>query len=270
MLARWSVLALLALSAWAAASAQRQPGTFTFSHTTEQTLLDGTHIKRVTHTTTIRDSAGRTRSENESQIPGRAVIRSVNIMDPVAGVSYSYQGGEGDSSPHTYTRVEMHPKEQAGVPQGAMLSMLASPPPPPPPSSAVVIKPPMSGMGFVAGGVMSGGPETGALGVTTAQMRPDIKSEDLGFDTVAGVSCKSRRTTRVFPTGFYGNDRPITVTREDCIAVGNGGMMVRNVTDDPRTGTQTMLLESASFTEPAETLFQPPAGYTENTPNRPH
>ena len=100
-------------------------------------------------------------------------------------------------------------------------------------------------------------------------MRPEIKSEDLGFDTVQGISCKSRRTKETYPVNFFGNDRPIVVTRENCMSVESGGMLVRNVNDDPRTGTQTMLLESVSFADPAATLFQPPAGYTERKQNQP-
>ncbi|HEY9136926.1 MAG TPA: hypothetical protein VIM67_01555, partial [Terriglobus sp.] len=92
MLSRLSVV-LLVSSAMVAAHAQRQPGTFTYSHTTQQTLADGTHITRTTHTVMIRDAYGRTRNENEVQMPGRPIMRSVNIMDPIAGVTYFYQEG---------------------------------------------------------------------------------------------------------------------------------------------------------------------------------
>lgn len=269
MLARWSVIALFASSAVVAASAQRQPGTFTYSHTTQQTLADGTHITRTTHTVMIRDAYGRTRNENEVQMPGRSVMRSVNIMDPIAGVTYFYQEGEGQYVPHTYTRMEMHTNGQS-----VGLRMMPSPPPLKPVAPAPT--PTIASAGGVVTGSVSGSVGTlssGAVPVSasgsTAEMRPDIKNEDLGFDTVQGVSCKSHRTTETYPVNFFGNDRPIVVTRENCMSVENGGMLVRNMSDDPRTGTQTMLLESASYTEPAATLFQPPPGYTENQQNRP-
>lgn len=265
MLARWSVVALLVSSAVVAASAQRQPGTFKYVTTSLQTLADGTHITHTTHTVNIHDGYGRTRNEYEMQIPGRPVARSVNIIDPVAGVSYFYQEGEGQNVPHTYNRMEMHQNGQGAV-QGSMSPLLTSPPPPSrtPQLSGLVV-------GAVASGspaVIHSAPLSGVPG-GVQEMRPEIKNEDLGFDTVQGVSCRSHRTTETYPVNFFGNDRPITVTREYCTAVENGGMMVRNVNDDPRSGLQTMLLESASFSEPAESLFQPPAGYSENVQNRP-
>lgn len=258
MLSRLSVV-LLASSAVVAAHAQRQPGTFKYTQTAQQTLADGTHITRITHSVTIRDGYGRTRTENEMQMPGRPVMRSVNIMDPIAGVTYFYQEGEGQYTPHTYTRVEMHPNGQS-----VALRSMPAPPPVRPVAST-------TGTSGVLSATVSGSFNSVPVAAqgTAAEMRPQVKNEDLGFDTVAGVSCKSRRTTQVYPVNFFGNDRPVTVTHENCMSVENG-MMVRNVSDDPRTGTQTMLLESASFTEPAETLFQPPAGYTENTQNRTH
>lgn len=260
MLARWSVVAFLISSAMVVASAQRQPGTFTYTHTMQQTLADGTHISRVTHTVMIRDGYGRTRNENEVQMPGRSIIRTVNIMDPVAGVTYFYQESEGQNVPHTYTRMEMHrPTQNPG------LRTLPTPPPQP---SGVASGQVSSGIGVVAGGAVSSGLIPVNQPVGTAEMRPQVKNEDLGFDTVQGISCKSRRTTETYPVNFFGNDRPIVVTRESCMSVESGGMLVRNVNDDPRTGTQTMLLESASFTEPAETLFQPPPGYIERKQNQ--
>src|SRR6201999_2858288 len=91
-------------------------GTFTYTHTTQQTLADGTHITRVTHSVTIRDGYGRTRNENELQMPGQSIIRTVNIADPVAGVTYFYQEGEGQNVSHTYTRLEMHrPTQNPGL-----------------------------------------------------------------------------------------------------------------------------------------------------------
>jgi len=183
-------------------------------------------------------------------------------------VTYFYQEGEGQYVPHTYTRFEMHTNGQS-------VGLRTMPSPPPLKPIAPTSTPTIASAGVVTGAV-SGSVGTLSSGVvpvsapgSPVEMRPDIKNEDLGFDTVQGISCKSHRTTETYPVNFFGNDRPIVVTRENCTAVENGGMLVRNVNDDPRTGTQTMLLESASFTEPAVTLFQPPPGYTENTPNRP-
>lgn len=260
MLPRLYVLALLISAATVAVHAQRQPGTFTYSHTTQQTLADGTHITRTTHTVMIRDAYGRTRNENEVQIPGRSIMRSVSIVDPIAGVTYFYQEGEGQNIPHTYTRFEMHrPMENPG-----WRTLPATPP-----SPGVVTGTSSSVTGVTTGVAALGNAVPGSQPSVSVEMRPVIKNEDLGFDTVQGISCKSHRTTETYPVNFFGNDRPIVVTRESCMSVGNGGMLVRNVNDDPRTGTQTMLLESASFADPAANLFQPPPAYTERKQSQP-
>lgn len=253
MLARWSVVALLVSSAVVSVSAQRQPGTYTYIHTTQQTLADGTHILRTTHSTTIRDGYGRMRLENETDLPGRPVIRTVNITDPVAGVSYFYQEavGEGAYVSHTYTRTEMYPPAQ-------LTSKISTPPRT---RIAPTVSAPPSGAGMV--GFTTG--NTSPSGAASLP-RPEVKSEDLGFDTVQGISCKSRRITEVYPVNYFGNDRPITVTRESCFAA-DSGMAVRNVNDDPRLGTSTTLLESVNLTEPAANVFQPPPDYTENKQN---
>ncbi|MEZ2345489.1 hypothetical protein [Terriglobus sp. RCC_193] len=262
MLSRLFVVALFSSSAVVAASAQHQPGTFAYIHTTQQTLADGTHIMRATHTVMIRDAYGRTRNENEVQMPGRSITRSVSIVDPIAGVTYFYQEDEGKNVPHTYIRFEMHRSAQ----NPGLRTLPATPP-----SSGVVAGPSSLGTGVVtgmAGGMVSGGAVPVSQTGVVAEMRPEVKNEDLGFDTVQGISCKSHRTTETYPVNFFGNDRPIVITRENCMSVGSGGMLVRNVNDDPRTGTQTMLLESATFADPAANVFQPPPDYTERKQNQ--
>lgn len=258
MLSRWSVAVLLC-PAVVAASAQRQPGTFKYVNTSVQTLADGTHITRTTRTVTIRDGYGRIRGENETEIQGRPMIRNINISDPVAGVSYFYQEAVGDDAnvPHTYTRIEMNRSVQ-----NPGLRVMPAPAPP------ATVRPPVATTGTVTGSVMAGGAVPPAQPGITQAMHPEVKNEDLGFDTVQGLSCKSHRTTQTYPVNFMGNDRPIVTTRETCMSMENG-LVLRNVNEDPRTGTQTMLLEGVSLTEPPESLFQPPAGYTERPLNRP-
>lgn len=254
MLPRLCVLALLISPATAVVHAQLQPGTFTYIDTQQQTLADGTHITRVTHRTAIRDGYGRMRTENEITIPGRPVMRMVNIIDPLAGLSYLFQIGEGQSAPHTYTRMERVSQPVSKISQTPPLPTLIRAT-----GSGAATEGTPPAVGTTANGMV-------VSGTITAAMRPSIKRDDLGFDTVQGISCRSTRTTETYPVNFFGNDRPLTVVHETCISK-ESGMTVRTVTEDPRTGTQTMLLDSVSLTEPPESVFQPPPDYTENKQN---
>lgn len=87
--------------------------------------------------------------------------------------------------------------------------------------------------------------------------------EDLGTETIQGVEARGRRTTTTIPAGAIGNDAPLVRTRETwtAIAPGLGGLLVREVSDDPQLGQTTKELQNLSQDEPDPSLFQPPAGY---------
>jgi hypothetical protein len=90
--------------------------------------------------------------------------------------------------------------------------------------------------------------------------QPQVSSGSLGTETIDGILIQGTRTTSVYPVGSFGNDRPVTVVRENWLSPELQIVVVRKVSD-PRTGERTMRLTNISRSEPDPTLFQVPAGY---------
>jgi hypothetical protein len=88
-----------------------------------------------------------------------------------------------------------------------------------------------------------------------------VNREDLGTQTVSGVSATGTRTTITIPAGAIGNQAPIVSTREVWIATTLKVPVLIKSTD-PRFGNSTAELTNIVAGEPDVTLFQVPAGYT--------
>jgi hypothetical protein len=204
---------------------------------TIQTLADGTHITNGSQKVmTYRDSLGRTRVERTAVRPpgfmseGSSPPVFIEVTDPVAGYRYSF-----DSNTKTAHRSQ--------IGHGKVLTTIAPPPSPPPPGAAAV-------QAF----------QSGPNSATAQRPRPEISREPLGTQTMEGVLATGTRTTTTYPVGFFGNDRPITTTRETWMS-RDLGMAILTKTSDPRSGETTMRVTNISLTEPDPSLFQPPADY---------
>jgi hypothetical protein len=88
-----------------------------------------------------------------------------------------------------------------------------------------------------------------------------LKKEDLGTQTINGVSATGTRFIKTIPAGQIGNDKAITVTSERWYSP-DLQMVVKSVHTDPRQGTTTYTLTNVQRTEPAASLFAVPAGYS--------
>jgi hypothetical protein len=88
-----------------------------------------------------------------------------------------------------------------------------------------------------------------------------VKKEDLGTQTVNGISAQGTRYTRVIPAGQIGNANPITVVNEQWYSA-DLQLMVKIVRTDPRVGQVTYTLTNIQRTEPAASLFTVPSDYT--------
>lgn len=86
-------------------------------------------------------------------------------------------------------------------------------------------------------------------------------TEQLGTKTISGVEATGTRTTITIPAGTHGNDQALVITRERWVA-NDLGITVLETVNDPRNGTTTTEVTSLQKTEPSESLFQAPAGYT--------
>jgi hypothetical protein len=97
-----------------------------------------------------------------------------------------------------------------------------------------------------------------------------LSREDLGENTVNGMSVAGTRETTTINPGVLGNDKSLISTREFwySAAIHTNLAVTR---DDPREGKQVIQLIDLSLAEPDSRMFEVPEGYTvvdERTENR--
>ena len=98
---------------------------------------------------------------------------------------------------------------------------------------------------------------------------PAAQLEDLGTQTVEGVSAVGTRTTFTIPAGQIGNERAIEIIDERWFSPDlQTTVMTRH--SDPRSGETVFRLTSINRPEPEHSLFEVPVGYvvTEQEPTR--
>jgi hypothetical protein len=228
-----------------------------------QTLSDGNQIHHKTTATLYRDSEGRTRREQTLgglgpwSAPNNKVPEIIRISDPVAGVSYVLNPDE---------HVAQKMPAMGGGRRGMFRARGARAGGPPPPEGggrtfAFAVPPPGEGedgpnVQFgVAGG---GGP---GFEWHSAEASEDVQTEALGSQVIEGVQAEGTRRTVTIPAGRIGNDKPIHVVTERWYS-NQLQAVVLSKRSDPRVGETIYRLTNISQAEPAETLFQVPAGYT--------
>jgi hypothetical protein len=220
-----------------AGTLKNAPFTGTVKTTFEQRLADGNAIHKVTHTREARDSAGRTMTEmaqgcvrgEDGQFHERL---SVNVHDPVARTSMSWQVGD-DAQPkvaHLYHQPEL-PVRTATRPQPGTEELERQ--------QKMMV----------------------AAKAEQARLRRENKTEDLGVRDFDGVQAHGMRTTRTIPSGEEGNDQPLVVINETWQSK-ELGLTVMWIRDDPRTGRTVNEYEELQRGEPEASLFSPPSGYT--------
>jgi hypothetical protein len=88
-----------------------------------------------------------------------------------------------------------------------------------------------------------------------------LKKEDLGAQTISGVSAQGTRYTRTIPVGQIGNANVILIVTEQWYSP-DLQIIVKSTRRDPRFGQTTYTLTSVQRTEPAASLFTVPSDYT--------
>jgi hypothetical protein len=193
-----------------------------------QVLANGNVIQRTNQTGLYRDGQGRTRSETTMKHPDGTTNSHVVIHDPVAGVHHDIDPQNKVVRTSTF---HAPPSGAANRPQGG----------------------PRGG---------PGGP--GANRAMAQQKRtpdPNVVTENLGLQTINGVTATGTRITHTIPAGAEGNSLPIQVVHETWISDDlKVPVMVKH--SDPRSGTTTTQLTNIVRAEPDTTLFTVPAGYT--------
>jgi hypothetical protein len=89
----------------------------------------------------------------------------------------------------------------------------------------------------------------------------NVIKESLGIQTINGVSAQGTRYTRTIPAGQVGNDKPLTIVKEEWYSP-DLQMVVQSKHSDPFTGTMTYTVTNIQRTAPNATLFSVPSGYT--------
>ena len=89
----------------------------------------------------------------------------------------------------------------------------------------------------------------------------DVKHEDLGHDTIAGLDTVGTRETTTIAPGTIGNDHALDVVTEFWYSPQLGFRLLLNRTD-PRTGSANIRVTEIHLGERDAKLFDPPSNYT--------
>ncbi len=229
------------------APVQGAPYSATINNESVQVLADGNRIVQTSTGTVARDTQGRSR--RDTQLPSIGNLSAANaphlvfIQDPVAQTSYVL-----NLTDKTAQKLPMPPPLAPGANDAGK---------------------PTANFFFaqVAGPVTAGGslpapmPPPIAIDRTLIAGDQDQETtEDLGSQTMEGVTVKGTRTTRTIPAGQIGNEKPIVITTEvwtspDLKAV------VYSKRNDPRMGEQTFRLTNIVRGEPDSSLLTVPADF---------
>jgi hypothetical protein len=256
-----------------------------------QTLGDGNRIAKKTTGQVYRDGQGRTRREEDVTVTPRSmsdsaptptVRKTISIVDPVAGFSYSLDPerkiafrtaiggadaimGKVEAIEERKAVVEKMAAEMKARSEGARDEQSAKAAPPTPATGGG-----RGGARGGGGGARGGGAPAGDEGVVVARGGGGGRGGRIGgavtlgpleHKTIEGVAVEGRKTTTVIPAGQIGNEQPITITSEEWRSP-ELGLLVLTRHFDPRSGESTYKLQNISRAEPDASLFIVPADYT--------
>jgi hypothetical protein len=90
---------------------------------------------------------------------------------------------------------------------------------------------------------------------------PNFTKVSLGTQTINGVSAQGTRFTRTIPAGQMGNDKPLTITKEEWYSP-DLQMMVQIKHSDPFVGDTTYIVSNIQRAAPNPSVFSVPSDYT--------
>ena len=92
----------------------------------------------------------------------------------------------------------------------------------------------------------------------------NVVKESLGTQTINGISAQGTRFTRTIPAGQIGNDKPLSIVREEWYSP-ELQMVIQSKNSDPFMGETTYTVTNIQRTAPDASLFSLPADYTVKT-----
>ncbi|MGB9123372.1 MAG: hypothetical protein WCE73_22340, partial [Candidatus Angelobacter sp.] len=210
---------------------------YTATATTESTqvLADGNKIVNKTSSFVARDSQGRTRRETDLHRIGTMQVdspKTVFINDPTTHTQYIFTPG-GEATKVVRSQGTWKEGPQIIDLRGQRERRL---------KEKVIVN-------------VQGAHE----GQQSKESNEQVKHEDLGTQTIEGVSAQGKRETVTIPAGQIGNERPIEIVTETWFSPELHTMVLRKHSD-PRMGDSTYRLTDIKRNEPDAALFQPPAG----------
>jgi hypothetical protein len=214
-----------------------------------QVLSDGNRIVHRTMTRVYRDSAGRTRRETLDD-DGQAVL--IAITDPTTGASTVFDPRNNTVS-HSMVRMRSSVGDAgtlASVQSGNTVTLHVTSE-----DKQLAEKTAQGTMTFAAPAIGA----TGAFVHANEIVKSEATKEDLGRQTIEGVTATGTRTTTVIPAGAIGNEQPIKIVSEEWFSP-ELQVLVLTRHSDPRTGETTYRLTGVTRTEPAKALFEAPVG----------
>jgi hypothetical protein len=224
---------------------------------TVQTLADGNRIVQRTVSKIYRDSDGRTRREQtfgnvDPEHPSPHEVK-IFVDDPVNGTAFVMDSGSKSADAVQRKRPFLF-EDRGYAADEAKRTMAKS------------VKESEEGAeGATAPMVVrddhSGDPNAAVMQISNPKR--DAVKEDLGTRTIEGVDCSGTRKTITIPANTVGNEKPITIVTETWYAAAIAAV-VESTTDDPRYGKTTYQLTNVQLSEPARSLFEPPANFKTN------
>lgn len=221
---------------------------------THQPLIDGNSISVEHRSRVYRDSAGRTRRDEQIG-PPQARRQHVVITDPVAGRNYILEperrlAHELPLAPLRTADLAYAANAQAPVTVAATsdavfdIALPASPD-----ARTSLFEAPLP--------AAAAGPSGGSL------MLPfpgEPATTDLGARVLDGIEVSGTRTTVTIPAGAIGNRAPIAIVTEQWFSA-DLGLVVESAHRDPRVGETHYRLRDLRLGEPDPALFTIPADY---------
>lgn len=212
------------------------PYSATITAKSVRTLADGNQIIQTSAGTAARDSQGRTREEPPVPSAPADVRHLAFIQDPVSGTAYTL----------SLTDKTAYKMPSAGTSPGGDNK-----------HAAITV---MAGGAGMSGTIAS--PETPpmAFAVQVSDSATPANTEDLGSETMEGLSVTGVRTTRTIPAGQIGNAESITIVTEVWTS-SDLKTVVSSKRTDPLMGDDTFQLSNISRAEPDPSLFVVPTDF---------